>query len=111
MITQIFTLTGENIQEPVSNFVRQYYQQTHECNYPGGYIRQWEDFSFWEDHDLVNTLRVDFSQIDMGIILIEMISAGAGSLEFAANSELRRLDHFTERLKEFCSEMKIELKC
>lgn len=110
MVTKTFTLTGNNIQEPVCHFIRQYYQQAHESNYPGGFIRQWEDFSFWEDHDLVNTLRMDFSQTDKGIVLIEMISAGAGSLEFAANSELRRLDHFIERLKEFCSEMKVELQ-
>ncbi len=113
MVTKTFTLTGNNIQEPVCHFVRQYYQQAHESNYPGGFIRLYEDFSFLNDNDIVNCFRVDFSNGSQGKIIIEMISGGAGSSLIWRGSdwsEDSRINHFRERLEEFCNEMKIELQ-
>lgn len=113
MVTKTFTLNGTDIQESVSNFVRQYYQQAHESNYPGGFIRLYEDYSFLNDNDIVNCFRVDFSDALQGKIIIEMISGGSWSSENwvgSDGSEYRRIKHFKERLEEFCKEMNIELQ-
>lgn len=113
MVTKTFTLTGNNIQEPVCHFVRQYYQQAHESNYPGGFIRLYEDFSFLNDNDIVNCFRVDFSDASQGKMIVEMISGGSypGSTGlWPGTSEHRRIKHFRERLEAFCREMKIELQ-
>lgn len=112
MVSKTFTLSGNDIQEAVCNFVRQYYQQAHESNYPGGFIRLYEDYSFLNENDIVNCFRVDFTNASQGKIIIEMISGGSWSSSSwlgGGDSEHRRIKHFRERLEEFCKEMKIEL--
>lgn len=111
MVAQTFTLTGENIQEPVCNFVRQYYQQAHESNYPGGFIRMWEEYSFWEGNNLMVCLRVNMVDAPGGIILIEVISGGGsgGNIGFGNWVESKRIKRFRKRLEAFCKEMKIAL--
>lgn len=113
MIAKTFTLTGTNIQDTVCNFVRQYQQQAHESNYPGGFIRLYEDFSFLNGNDIVNCLRVDYSDIDHGRMIIEMISGGSSSTTFwpgNTRSENRRIKHFAEKLEAFCEEKNITLQ-
>lgn len=113
MVAQIFTLTGGNIQEPVCNFVRQYYQQAHESNYPGGFIRLYEDYSFLNDNDIVNCLRVDYSDASKDKVFIEMISGGSWSSDNwfgSGTSEHRRIKHFREKLEEFCKAKNIEVQ-
>ncbi len=108
-----FILKGENIAEPVSELVRYYYQEAFLSEYLGGFLMVYEDYSFLSGNQLMICLRLDSSQQQQGIIKIEMISGG-GSSDLLVNdglgSEKRRINHFKERLEEFCKDKGIALE-
>jgi len=100
-----FILTGKNLQDRVSDFVRLYYQEAYETEYPGGFLRVYEDYSFLNENYLMVCIRVDLTEVEKGVMKIEMISGGgSGSLFFKIEwgSENRRIKHFKKDLEEFC---------
>jgi histidinol phosphatase-like PHP family hydrolase len=108
-----FTLKGENIIAPVSEFVRFYYQEAFLSEYLGGFLMVYEDYSFLNSNQLMICLRVDSTAHQQGIIKIEMISGGGSGdllLGEVLGSEKRRISHFAERLQEFCREKGIVLE-
>lgn len=110
---QTFILKGENIVEPVSHFVRYYYQEAFLSEYLGGFLMVYEDYSFLNSNDLMICLRLDSTASEQGILKIEMISGGGSSdllLGEVFGSEKRRISHFEERLTEFCKEKGIALE-
>lgn len=73
----------------------------------------YEDYSFLNGNDIMICLRVDSSEVDKGIVKIEMISGGGSSSLIAdtgAGSELQRIRHFAEKLEAFCKEKGITLE-
>jgi len=106
-----YILTGENLQDRVSDFVRMYYQEAHESEYPGGFLRVYEDYSFLNENDMMICIRVDTSEAENGKMKIEFISGGANkSLIFKTSlgSESRRIKHFQKDLQEFCRTHAVE---
>ena len=110
---QTFTLKGDNILEPVTEFVRFYYQEAFLSEYLGGFLMVYEDYSFLNSNQLMICLRVDSTAHQHGVIKIEMISGGgSGDLVIGEvfGSEKRRINHFEEKLEEFCKEKGIALE-
>jgi len=110
---QTFILKGEHILEPVSEFVRFYYQEAFLSEYLGGFLMVYEDYSFLNSNDIMICLRLDSTASEQGIIKIEMISGGGSGdllLGEVLGSEKRRISHFAERLEEFCKEKGIVLE-
>jgi hypothetical protein len=108
-----FTLKGKNIKEPISEFVRYYYQEAFLSEYLGGFLMVYEDYSLLNGNDMMICLRLDSTASEEGIIKIEMISGGGSdSLVTGAafGSEKRRIKHFAEALQAFCEEKKIALE-
>ena len=106
-----YILTGENLQDRVSDFVRMYYQEAHESEYPGGLLRVYEDYSFMNGNYMMVCIRVDFSEVDRGKMKLEFISGGAGDSLFIKDtwgSENRRIEHFQKNLQEFCRTHAVE---
>jgi len=110
MLHQTYSLRGNDLLQPVYDFVCGHYQQAYETHYPGGYLRLYEDYSFSGGNDLMVCLRVDISREKEGIIIIEIISGGGSDLMFwndVGYSENRRIKHFRNRLLEFCQQQQI----
>ncbi len=100
-----FIVKGEEPLNKVSEFIRQYHQKAYESSFEGGFLRVYEDYSFLVGNDLVVCIRVDTSQADHGIILIEFIVGGGGTSPIGFNLFARnksRLKHFHDRLIELC---------
>ena len=108
-----FTLKGKNIAEPVSQFVRHYYQEAFLSEYLGGFLMVYEDYSFLNSNQMMVCVRLDTTEKENGIIKIEVISGGAGSDMVGGDifgSESRRINAFEDSLAQFCKEKNIELE-
>jgi hypothetical protein len=111
MVTKTYTIKGKSILDPVCNFVRQYNQSAYETNYTGGFLRVNEEYSYLNRSDIMVCIRVDTSQAEDGIIIIELISGGAtghlltGSIFARGRSRIR---DFGKELQEFCIAQRIE---
>jgi hypothetical protein len=100
-----FILTGENLMDRVSDFVRLYHQEAYETEYTGGFMRVYEDYSFVNGNDIMVCIRVDTAEAEKGTMRIEIISGGGNSSLLLKNtwgSESRRIKHFQKELAEFC---------
>lgn len=106
MKSQFFKIQGEEKLEMVSDFVREYHQQAHESSYAGGFLRVYEDYSFFMGNDLVVCIRVDLNEVKNNKIVIEFI-VGGGSNGFLGRDlwtrNNSRIRHFKDRLREFCA--------
>ena len=106
MKSQFFKIQGEEKLEMVSDFVREYHQQAHESSYAGGFLRVYEDYSFFMGNDLVVCIRVDLNEVKNNKIVIEFIVGGGSSGLFGRNLLTRnnsRISHFKDRLRDFCA--------
>ena len=65
--SQFFKIQGEENLQKISDFVREYHQQAHESNYVGGFLRVYEDYSFFMGNDLVVCIRVDLNEVENNI--------------------------------------------
>ena len=105
MLHRTFVLTGENLLDRVSDFVRLYNQEAYETEYPGGFMRVFEDYSFLNGNYIMTCLRFDATESKNGIVRIEVIAGGARTswlTSFTWGSEKRRIKHFQNELAEFC---------
>jgi|JI7StandDraft_1071085.scaffolds.fasta_scaffold101147_2 hypothetical protein len=104
--SQFFKIQGEENLQKISDFVREYHQQSHESNYVGGFLRVYEDYSFFMGNDLVVCIRVDLNEVENNKIVIEFIVGGGSSGLFGRDLWTRnnsRINHFKDRLLEFCA--------
>jgi Family of unknown function (DUF6054) len=113
MVTQTFFLNGEDIEATVINFTRNYYPQAYESNYPGGFLRVYEEYSFLNSNQLMVCIRVDTTNAAKGEITIEVISGGSSGSPFFKGwwgSEKRRIKNFGKALEEFCYQENIRFE-
>ena len=106
MKSKLYKIQGEENLQKVSDFVREYHQQAHESSYEGGFLRVYEDYSFFMGNDLVICIRLDLTEIKKGTIIIEFVVGGGGTSPFGFNFWTRnksRINHFKGRLGEFCA--------
>jgi hypothetical protein len=109
MQSKTFRICGENIAEPIIQFVRSFYQKAHESEYPGGLLRVYEDYSLMNGNQIMVCLRLDLTKSEDGMVEIEVIAGGgSGSMLFGEvmGSERRRIRDFSNELHFFCEEMK-----
>jgi hypothetical protein len=109
MVTQRFTIYGENLTEPVIQFIRQFRQEAYESEYPGGLLRAYEDFSLLNGSELMVCIRLDLTAANTGSVMLEVIAGGASDSFFLGDwvgSENRRIRDFRQELKSFCKNMK-----
>lgn len=110
MINNSYTLTGRNIEVRVTEFVRDFFQSAYESNYKGGFLRVFEDYSFWNKNNFMVCIRVDTTDAETGKIRIEVITGGNGDKVFVSSifgSERRRIKGFAKNLQTFCNEQMI----
>lgn len=112
MQQKIYRLKGDDILEPVNEFVRSHYQEAYESAYEGGYLRMYEDYSILNGNDIMVCIRVDTSSAASGHIVIEIISGGGSDNPITGEflgSENRRIKGFTKSLETFCESRHIIL--
>jgi hypothetical protein len=113
MENRTFIVKGENLLEPVTALVRQYYQQAYESSYKGGFVRYFEDYSLMNSNDLMVSLRIDTNEAEKGIVTIEIVVGGSRDniiFDLTFGSEGRRIKRFREKLEEFCKEHKFSME-
>ena len=113
MVNTSYTLKGNNIEQPVRDFIKNHHQKGHESNYTGGFLWIYEDYSWLNNNYLMVCIRVDTTKVQNGILTIEVISGGAAEGIFRKltfGSDKRRVTRFGKELQEFCEEQKIELE-
>lgn len=106
MKSQVYKIQGEENLQKVSDFIREYHQQAHESNYEGGFLRVYEDYSFFMGNDLIICIRVDLNGVKDNKMVIEFIVGGGSNAPFGRNLWTRnnsRINHFKDRLREFCA--------
>lgn len=110
MISNSYTLTGRNIEARVTEFVRNFFQSAYESNYKGGFLRVFEDCSFWNKNNFMVCIRVDTTDAENGKVRIEVIAGGNGDKVLVSsifNSDRRRINGFAKDLQNFCTEQMI----
>lgn len=110
MKSQLYVVYGHQITEELTGFVRHFHQKAIEREYPGGLLRVFEDYSFMNSNKLMVCVRMDFSSVEQGKIMIEVIAGGASPGMFFGDlmgSENRRIRDFTIELGFFCKENKL----
>ena len=110
MITNSYTLTGRNIEGRVSEFVRNFFQSAYESSYSGGFLRVFEDYSFWNKNNPMVCIRIDTTEAENGKIRIEVITGGNSDKVLVSSifgSERRRINGFAKQLQNFCNEQMI----
>lgn len=108
-----FLLQGHDLTGQLTRFIDNYWQNTHESVYEGGFLRTYEEYSWMNSNRLVVCLRVDSSRAEQGELDIEIIVGGAGGgLFFSYNwgTERRRIKRFEKELLAFCRERGINLE-
>ena len=110
MINFSYTLRGRNIEASVAEFVRNFNLSAYESRYKGGFLRIFEDSSFWNKNNYMVIIRVDTNDKDDGIIRIEVISGGADDKLLVGSifgGDKRRIKEFPKSLQKFCEERHI----
>jgi hypothetical protein len=107
MISSKYTIHGRNLEEKISGFVRNFYASAYESSYKGGFVRIFEDNNFFNKINYIVIIRVDTTEVENGIIKIEVISGGAEDrvlIPSIFGGEKRRVKGFAKELQEFCNE-------
>ncbi|MFN8289694.1 MAG: DUF6054 family protein [Chitinophagaceae bacterium] len=100
-----YSLQGHGLEEPVTRFVYNFWQQAHESVYEGGFIRVFEEYSWLNSNRMVVCLRLDTGRAAQGEVELEIIAGGAGGgffFSFNWGTERRRIRHFEKELLVFC---------
>ena len=113
MVTQFFLLHGQNIESSLKEFILCFQPQAYESNYPGGFLRVYEEYSILNSNQLMVCIRVDTTMAAQENITIEVISGGGANSPFFKawwGSEKRRIKNFGKALEEFCIQRNIRLE-
>lgn len=113
MRNKVFTIQGNNIEDPVLMFIRSYNRDAFETNYTGGFLRMYEDYSFLNSSYITVCLRVDTTELTRNKIVIEVITGGASGSRFfdrLFGTERRRIEDFEGRLEFLCKQKGFKLE-
>jgi hypothetical protein len=106
MFINSYKITGESASMVTGGFVRGYQQKAYERNYPGGFIRYYEDHSFLNGSNILISIRMEYPAGKGDEVSIEII-AGGGGVGGSMKGDLwggqkRRVVDFSEALRIFC---------
>jgi len=113
MRTKTFTIKGSHIEEPVLLYIRGYNRDAYETQYPGGFLRVFDDYSFLNGSYITICLRVDTTALGNDKLLIEIITSGASGSRFIDRmfgTERRRIQDFEDRLLLLCEQKGFEVE-
>ena len=107
MISSQYIFKGRTIEAKLSGFVRDYFASAYESSYKGGFIRVYEDSSYFNKNNYLVLIRVDTTEAEEGIIRIEIIAGGGDDSLFVNGifgGDRRRAKSFSRALQDFCTE-------
>ena len=107
MVTSQYIFKGRGIEGKITGFVRDYFVSAYESSYKGGFIRVFEDSSYFNKKNYLVLIRVDTTEAEDGIIRIEIIAGGGDDSLFVNGvfgGDRSRAKSFARALQDFCTE-------
>lgn len=108
MVTSKYLFKGRGIEEKLTGFIRNFFPSAYESTFKGGFVRVYEDSSYFNKKNYLVMIRLDNSEAEEGIIRVELI-AGSGDDSGLLNGIFGSRDKssakdFARSLQDFCTD-------
>jgi hypothetical protein len=101
MVNSQYIFKGRGLEPKISGFVRGYFASAYESTYKGGFVRVYEDSSYFSKRNYIVMIRVDTTEAEEGIIRVEAIAAGGDEI---VRGDSSRSKTFARAIQDFCKE-------
>lgn len=107
MVSCKYIFKGRNLEPKLAGFIREYFASAYESNYPGGFLRVYEDGGFFSKKSYIVIIRLDSSASEENIIRLEVIVSGGKEniiIDDIWGGDAKRTKSFSRALQDFCKE-------